>query len=512
MDDMQMEQVRRQEQQMQQEERRQQMHEHLNRLQNWDLEEGQTLSQRRAAHNEMLIGKELEQNEQLRVKWMQTKLSLHAKKTAEGRPAQIQKPAKKTFKQKREDARLDQVAKQKAPFADHVSLHMVESLRSYQQLRDNSFDMITPEELQQAEETHVDLRVVHVYLNGYKKNAAGEPENETEQRRRDDDRNMIDAFLSRDLQRKRPYLDRMVDQVLKVNIADDMLTEEYLEYHAGEIQEQINRMVCMQNLMNDSVNKEYFDKLPPYVTELLKTRVIDRYAQYGAVMARISSVKSLDPDTGKLQVDARDQNDVEMLKQTLVMEREAMKMSLAQSRIQEHQMIESEYRKLFEAERENLKTAADSMRDQIEKEHTKTAKGADMSGLNLTGFVAGYALEDLANYKKMIEDHPQEYRRHALLIDDLYQQLYRTIDSYSDLKMKVMAAQGVVDELNDRIRYGGEAKNVFMRKAMLELDEATASSEVVQLQMNAITDAMACLLKDIPMSQPAAELIHRLGY
>lgn len=112
----------------------------------------------------------------------------------------------------------------------------------------------------------------------------------------------------------------------------------------------------------------------------------------------------------------------------------------------------------------------------------------------------------------MIEDHPQEYRRHALLIDDLYQQLYRTIDSYSDLKMKVMAAQGVVDELNDRIRYGGEAKNVFMRKAMLELDEATASSEVVQLQMNAITDAMACLLKDIPMSQPAAELIHRLGY
>lgn len=511
MDDMQMEQVRRHEQQMQQQ-GQVQLHEHLNGLQNWDLGEGQTLFERRAAHNEMLIGKELEQNEQLRDKWMQTKLSLHAKKTAEGRPAQIQKPAKKTFKQKREDARLDRVAKQKAPFADHVSMHMIDSLRSYQQRRDNSFDMITPEEMQQAEENHVDLRVVHIFLTGYQKNEAGEPENDTQQRIKDDDRNMINAFLSRDLQRRRPYLDRMVDQVLKVNISDDMLTEEYLEYHAGEMQEQINRMVCMQNLMNDSVNEEYFDKLPPYVTELLKTRVLDRYAQYGAVMARISSIKSVDPDTGRLQTGDRDQGDIEMLKQTLVMEREAMKTSLAESRIQEHQMIESEYRKLFEVERENLKKGADSMRDQIEKEHMKTAKGADMSGLNLTGFVAGYAMEDLANYKQMIEDHPQEYRRHAQLIDDLYQELYRTIDSYSDLKMKVMAAQGVVDELNDRIRYEGEAKNVFMRKAMIDLDEATASSEVVQLQMNAITDAMACLLKDIPMSEPAAAMVHRLGY
>ena len=512
MDDMQMEQVRRQEQQMQQEERRQQMHEHLNRLQSWDLEQGQTLSQRRAAHNEMLIGKELEQNEQLRDKWMQTKLSLHAKKAAEGRPTQVQKPAKKTFKQKREDARLDKVAKQKASFADHVTMHMLDSLHSYQQLRDNSFAMITPEELQQAELNNVDLRVVHVYLNGYRMNAAGEPENEYEQRRRDDDRNMIDAFLSRDLQRKRPYLDRMVDQVLKVNISDDMMTEEYLEYHAGEMQEQINRMVCMQNTMNDSANKEYFDNLPPYVTALLQTRVLDRYAQYGAVMARISSIKSIDPDTGRLQTDQRDQNDVEMLKQTLVMEREAMKTGLLQSRIEEHQVIEREYRKLYEAERKNLQEGADGMRDQVEAEHTRTARGADMSGLNLTGFVAGYAMEDLANYKKLIEDHPQEYRRHAQLIDDLYQELYRSIDSYSDLKLRVMATQGVIDELNDKIRYQGEAKGVFMRKAMIDLDEATASSDVVQLQINAVTDALTSLLRGIPMSEPGAAMVRRLGY
>ena len=98
MDDMQMEQVNIQERQMTREERKQQIHERLNNLQNWDLGENQTLAERRAEHNEMLIGKELNENKQMRTRWMQTKQSLHAQKTAEGQPAQIQKPAKKTWR------------------------------------------------------------------------------------------------------------------------------------------------------------------------------------------------------------------------------------------------------------------------------------------------------------------------------------------------------------------------------------------------------------------------------
>ena len=512
MDDMQMEQVNIQERQMTREERKQQIHERLSNLQNWDLGENQTLAERRAEHNEMLIGKELKENKQMRTQWMQIKQSLHARKTAEGQPAQIQKPAKKTFKQKREDARLDEIAKQRTPVADHVSMHMVESLRSYQDLRDNSFNLLTEEQKAEAEVQQVDLRVLHIFVYGYRQNAAGEPLDEDERFYMNMDQRFIDDYLSRDAQRRKPHLDRMVDQVLQVNISDDMLTEEYMETHAGELQQKINRMVCMQNVMNDPVNQDYFEALPETTRELLNHRVLDRYAVYGAVMARISSIKAVNPDAGRIVPEIADPGDAEMLKQILTGEQEMMRETVAQSRMQERAMIEREYARMCNEEKQQLLNGDRERMRTIEEEHLMTGHGADMSGLGLTSLGAGYTVEMLANYRKMIEDHPEEYSLHGQRIEALYQELYRSLDSYGDLKQRTMIAQGVIDQLNDTIQYDGEAKNVFIRRASIDADEAAASTEVVQLQINAITDALTSLLEDVPMSDPGARMLHRLGY
>lgn len=512
MDDMQMEQVNLQERQMTRKERQQQIHERLNNLQNWDPGENQTLAERRAEHNEMLIGKELKENKQMRTRWMQTKQSLHAQKTAEGQPAQIQKPAKKTFKQKREDERLDAAAKQRTPVADHVSMHMVESLRSYQDLRDHSFNLLTEEQKAEAEVQQVDLRILHIFVYGYRQNAAGEPLDEDERFYMNLDQRFLNDYLSRDAQRRKPHLDRMVDQVLQINISDDMLTEEYMETHAGELQQQINRMVCMQNVMNDPVNAEYFEALPETTRKLLNHRVLDRYAVYGAVMARISSIKAVNPDLGRIMPEIADPEDAQMLKRVLTGEQEMMRETVAQSRMQERAMIESEYARMCNEEKQQLLNADRERMRTIEEEHLMTDHGADMSGLGLTSLGAGYAVEMLANYRKMIEDHPEEYSLHGQRIEALYQELYRSLDSYGDLKQRAMIAQGVIDQLNDTIPYDGEAKNVFIRRASRDVDEAAASTEVVQMQINAITDALTSLLEDVPMSDPGARMLHRLGY
>lgn len=63
-------------------------------------------------------------------------------RAAELYPPQNQKPARKTFKQKSEDKRLDLVAKEITPAADHVSIHMMESLMVNKQLQDNAMDLI----------------------------------------------------------------------------------------------------------------------------------------------------------------------------------------------------------------------------------------------------------------------------------------------------------------------------------------------------------------------------------
>ena len=512
MDDMQMEMVNLQERQMTREERKQQIHERLSNLQNWDLGENQTLAERRAEHNEMLIGKELKENKQMRKRWMQIKQSIHAKKTAEGTPAQIQKPAKKTFKQKREDERLDEVARQRAPLADHVSIHMVESLRSYQDLRDNSFDLITADQLAQAKNQNLDLRPLHVFLYGYKRNAAGEPLDADERFYRDLDQRFINDYLSLDAQRRKPHLDRMVDQVLRVNISDDMLTEEYMETHAGEMQQQINRMVTFQNIMNDPVNAGYFQALPETTKQLLNHRVLDRYPSCGVMLARICSLKAVNPDMGRILPEIGGVEDEDALRQALDMERQASRETLARSRMQEREMIETEYARLCNEEKQRLIPGDRERMRAIEEEHLTTAQGADMSGLGLTSLGAGYSVEMLANYRKMIEDHPEEYSLHGQRIEALYQELYRSLDSYGDLKQRAMIAQGVIDELNITIPYNGEAKDAFVRRASLDADEVAASTNVVQMQINAITDALTSLLEDVPMSDPGARMLHRLGY
>ena len=513
MDDMQMEMVNIREQRMLREEYRQQIHEHLNDLQKWDLKEDQTIEQRRAAHTEMLIGRELNENEELRSRWMESKQSIHARKTAEGTPEQIQKPAKKTFKQKREDARLDEVAKKKTPLADHVSLHMVESLRSYQDSRDNSLALLPEDRLEQAEAQGLDLRPLHVFLHGYKRNAEGEPLNESEKVNRDQDLRFIDDYISFDPVRRKTHLDQMVDQVLKVNISDDMFTYEYLETHAGEMQEKINRMVCFQNVKDDPVNAGYFADLPDSTKQLLQHRVLDRYALYGTLLARICSLKAVHPDMGEIVPEIAGIEDEAALKEALKMTREFTKKEITKSRVEEHQMIEAEYARLSEAEKVRLTHVDEEERRGIEEKHQMTDQGADQSGLGLTSHGAVYGMKILANYRKLIEDHREEYGRYGQCMDALYQELYRSVDSYSDLKRREMIAKGVIAQLEVDIPYDCETKEVFSRRASIDADEAEASINVVQMQINAITEALTALAEDHPsMSEPARRMLESLGF
>lgn len=511
MDIMQVDQQK-QKQQMNMQEQQQQMREHLTKLQSWDLEEGQSVEERRRLQSELLIGKELQRNKELRKTWINKKHSFVARAVAEGSPVQIQKPAKKTYKQRREDARLDELAKEKSAVADHVSIHMAESLRERQQLRDHSFELITDEQKRVAETEHVDLRLIHSFLTGYQKNAQGEPADDIEQQKKIGDQRFIDDYLTREPGRRNMHLNRMVVQVLSTNISEDMMTEEYLEHHAGEMQEKINRMVAFQNVMNDPINQSFFDNLSSSTKMLLRHRVLDRYALYGAVMARICSIKAVNPELGKIMPEISKPHEVATLKKALQTEMDFMRESLRASRVNEQNGIAEEYERLAAAERTALIENSNAMKTQVDATHTMTEKGADMAGLGLTAYAAGYTMKDLADYRKLIEDHPKEYAANAPLVDKLYQELYRAVDSYGDLAREASVAQGVIDRLDRKFLYQTEEKNVYIRRASIKRDEYQNSMDIIGLQMNAMTDALKAILEGAKLSKPAKAMISRLGY
>ena len=224
-------------------EERRALRNHLAHLQEWDVADGQSIEQRRMQETDLVINRQKTINEQLMQNVARRHPPVKAKKTAKGTPVQKQKPAKKTFKQKREDKRLDEQAKEITPVADHISIHMFEGLQRNKTLEDNSENLLTEEQKKEAASKGIDMRVLGVFVYGYRMNQNGQPASRQDEANKEADLKFLNDYASRDLERRRPHLDRILEQVLNIRVTMDMLTPEYMEDHMGEVYKQVCQMV-----------------------------------------------------------------------------------------------------------------------------------------------------------------------------------------------------------------------------------------------------------------------------
>ncbi len=301
----------------------QQLQSHLTDRKNMEMPEDQTKEKQKEENAPTLITQQVEENEQL-VQNAYTQFSFaKAKKSASGNPSQIQKPAKKTFKQNREDKRLDLVAKEITPAADHVSLHMMQSLMANKQLQDNAMDLFKNDPEVHMEKD-VDMRVMRNFLKGFATDKNGEPEGKKDRLRKQENIRFINDYCSGDVERRRPHLDRMMEEALSVNITEDMLTTKYLEYHAGEVQLQICKLVYFHNVYKDPINKPYFDELSQAKKDLIEYRILSRYAPLGMVMTHVCAENAVDADHFQFKRDVRDKSELEVFTIELENERQIL--------------------------------------------------------------------------------------------------------------------------------------------------------------------------------------------
>ncbi len=490
------------------EEGRKSIHDQLVDLQEWNLEDGQTIEQRRDAENKIILQEELERNQQLRSYWQEKNDAIHAKKPAKGKPKQVQKePPKKTAKQRRAEA-----AKMKKSGLDHTGLRIYESVKEEHTMRDNVGAWMRDNVDGLAREKGVDLRAMRGFSQGYKVDKKGRPIDEEQQRRMEADHTFIMEYITgTDEQRKR-HLDHIVDVVLSTDITEDMFTYEYIEDHAAEVHEKSTRLVYMEQIMNEPRNKPYFDALPEAKREYLEHKVKDAYLSYfPQYFEALCQAKGVSADRAMLVQGNKESwaaiynPNVEYLKGELAKLRPASQKALKQ-------IYQKAYDKAHEKKKKELLEGSDQMKAMVESEKMKTDKQADMTNLNLTGYATGYSFDDLANHRKMIEDSPEKYSEHKPLIDALYQQLYRTMDAVGDFKLELMTTQGMMDDLrmtgDDKYVYGREVLN----QAMLRQEEVQTNMSIVERRLNATTDALKGILQDKPLSEPAKEVIKNLGF
>lgn len=487
-------------------EKQQGMRAHLTGLQEWDLADGQTIEERRAEHAEHLIRQQQEYNQRLMEKSREKWPASNASETAEGQPVQTQKPAKQTYKQKREEKRLDKAAKKKNPMADHVSYHMVEGLQQELSARDNSFNGISEELMAQAHRKKVDTRVLRIFLHGFQVNKNGEPASEKDAAYRAADQKFLEDYISSDLERRRPHLDRMMEQALSVNVTPEMFTPEYLEYHAGEVHQAANIMTYFDNVYQDPVNKPYFDALPQLTRDLIESRVRTRYALFGPSMVHVCATKGIDADGCRFSDSIESQNDVNTYKTLAETEIQGAKIAQEQAQTQEQEAVQRDLEQLMAEKKDQLLKNAQEM-----KKMAETMEG-DIGGLGLTGFVTGYSFDELSNYRKMIEDHPEEYGRNPQQIDALYQGMHHAMDALGDVTVRSMAAQEIMDDVKMEKGNMTATRRVRIEAALQEQQKAGAEADLIREQISAHADALLALLRGKQLSDPAEALLRQMGH
>ena len=487
-------------------EKQQEMRTHLTGLQDWDLAAGQTIEERRAEHAGLLIQQQKEYNQSLvkksRWKWPFSKAS----KTAEGQPAQTQAPAKKTYKQKKEDKRLDQVAKEKNPVADHISYHMVEGLKEEQSARENSIATLPRELRNQAGREKVDKRVLGIFVHGHQVNQNGEPASEEDAAYRAADLQFLEDYISKDVERRRPHLDRMMEQALSVNVTPELLTPDYMEYHAGEVHKALNTLVYFENVYHDPVNKPYFDALPQLTRDLIESRVLTRYAQLGAVRVHICATKGVDADGCSFSNEVRDEGNVNTYKELAEQEELLLRAVQDESQTLEQEAVQRDLEQQMAEKRTELMQGAQQMKTMAE-----TMEG-DIGGLGLTGFVTGYSFDELSKYRKMIEDNSQAYEANPQLIDALYQGMHHAMDALGDVTLRSMSAQGVIDDANAHPGNLTATERVRIKAAGQVQEQAGVEADLIRERLTAHADALQAVLQGKKFSNSAKALLHQMGH
>jgi hypothetical protein len=176
---------------------------------------------------------------------------------------------KKSYKQRKKEERQTKAAKRLSPYADYRSEAAMNALLAERDRRENV--LTDNRDLLDQTTNDKDRRLLTTFCRGYET----DPEKMSEQdiQNKDLDRQFVDDYLSRDLQRRTPHLRRMTEEALSLRLTPAMLSEEYILTHPIEMLYIVKKFTSLDDIVRDKVNKPFFDNLPAPTDSLFRARM-----------------------------------------------------------------------------------------------------------------------------------------------------------------------------------------------------------------------------------------------
>ncbi len=411
---------------------------------------------------------------------------------AAGSPVQEQETTQKSYKQRREDRKRDRLAQQFNPDADHVSYNMMEQLTNLDAERKNS---MTADRTNRAVAARVDTRVLHAFTQGYRTDKKGEVLAE-DQGRKDADDAFLEDYISGDVERRWPHLERMTREILDADITQGMVSEAYLEKHMGEAWAIGDKMTYYENVMKDPINKPFFDAMPQYQLELVREKLNKLMASFSLSLNSKAFMKGFAMDKRTYYA----KTNAEMAREQESFTSAAFTQSLAEFQQAEEEIYDRD------AEREIGRL--------ISETEPGAAEEAPQEQAAAEGVAAGAPApaqtdEYTAEFRRAVDAKPAVYEEYKTMLDALAAKRSQLGASWKFMRQKAAAAQTLCAMYED----AASPQEIRRRDKAIEKGEAyEAEAGRLAGELAACSNAMDFFLKDEPLSAPGREMLISSGY
>lgn len=463
----------------------------MKHLEHWDVPEGGTLEQTKAQYLERLL-----QEEQVRAEALELRIQQQIPQQEVNRAAPVPAPPvqqqEESNKKRRERQKKLETVQKLCPVGNEHTLDMSHAAKTQYKNKVNSLRYL---DRKKADKVHADKRMMRLFCHGFNTTKLGLPATPEDKEFARQDRKFLEDYVSGDQERRRPHLERITKEMIELPLTKEMFSTEYMTSHFAELKEMGDRMVYFENLQKE--NPAFFDQLPQVQKDIL-SRTEPLFLSFVRALTMRSNAQGFDPNSGDIYV----KEDAPVIQMGLDNQDFAVniyKESFDQFRADCDEAFAQEADRIIAAQEIELQAGNDEMVQQIKKE------AGDMADIEFSENVTFYQYDDLNKYRKMIKDHPEQYAANRQLLDLIYQEYYRYLDTSGSLVYKGRAIQGGIDGLNS---FHATKLDKAVVKALSKKEDAIAEQKsLLDYRGNSLAELMRHLLRNKPLSEASAPIL-----
>lgn len=198
-----------------------------------------------------------------------------ATKIMEEKPIPARVNAKKTDKQKKDDAKRLSKLKKQYSGADALTLEIYESVKKNQEQNLLMLQMYEKDKAENPpeEEVPTDSAILLAFAHKCRLTKKGKPVSSIDKVMVQQNMQFMKDYASGNAEKRKTHLDRMLDEILGMQLNQEMMMTDYIQSHAAPLKEMADKLTYFENVMKDERNAQYFEHLEPWQKDLLKIKM-----------------------------------------------------------------------------------------------------------------------------------------------------------------------------------------------------------------------------------------------